>query len=240
MSLVKIPFLLSGAVANYVTMTPPTPMVPPEQRAKEVTAFERLFSSSARLLALCIKMVTVSGGIVEVLVITANHFPSHPLSQKILDALIVGPPSLARRIAFSPLFLAGTAIGIAGSYLRWQCYHALGRLFTFEVSIREQHKLITTGPYSYVRHPAYAGAFASTYGLSLTYVAPGSWLRECGILRTRGARIAIGAYVALVLYSSIAVLRRAPQEDALLRKEFGEEWNAWAKKVPYRIFPFIF
>lgn len=34
---------------------------------------------------------------------------------------------------------------------------ALGNLFTFEVMIRKNHKLITDGPYAYLMHPSYTG-----------------------------------------------------------------------------------
>ncbi|KAH9835371.1 uncharacterized protein C8Q71DRAFT_116959 [Rhodofomes roseus] len=240
MSLVKIPFLVAGAVGGYVVMTAPNAKVPVEQRAKGVSAFERFFSATARLYTLGFKALILSGSILEVLVIGASHFPAHPLSQKILDALVVGPYSLTRRITISPLFVAGAAIGYFGAYFRWQCYRTLGRLFTFEVSIREGHKLITAGPYQYTRHPAYTGSILSTIGLGLMYIAPGSWIRECGILATRGGKIAAWTYVAAFLYGSASLFQRAPQEDVVLKKHFGEEWEAYAKRVPYRIFPFIY
>lgn len=182
----------------------------------------------------------ISSSVLEAIVIVASHTPSHFLSQKILEYLVAGPASLARRITLSPLFVAGTVIGVFGAAFRYQCYRALGRLFTFEVSIRQEHKLVTVGPYSIVRHPAYTGAILCAWGLCATYVAPGSWLRECGILGTWGGKIAVGAYVAALLYGHVSVPKRAPLEDTLLRKQFSEEWDVYAKRVPYRIFPYIY
>ncbi|KZT69990.1 hypothetical protein DAEQUDRAFT_750622 [Daedalea quercina L-15889] len=232
MSLVKVPLLVCGTVAGYVTMTPPNSKVPVGQTAKDVSTFERFF--------LCNDALIVSGGILETLVIVASRFPEHPLSQKILDALNAGSPSLVRRITLSPLFLAGIVTGLFGGYFRWQCYRTLGRLFTFELSIREGHKLITEGPYSIVRHPSYTGSILCSWGLGLAYIAPGSWLRECGILATRGGRIAAWAYVAALLYGTPSLFLRARQEDTLLRKQFAEEWEAYAKRVPYRIIPYLY
>jgi len=38
----------------------------------------------------------------------------------------------------------------------------------------------------------------------------------------------------------VSILMRAPREDELLRRQFGEKWEAWAEKVPYRVFPGVF
>ena len=54
-----------------------------------------------------------------------------------------------------------------GGYIRWACYRALGRLFTFEMSIRDNHELVTDGPYGWVRHPAYTGILLIVAGVVL-------------------------------------------------------------------------
>ncbi|KAJ7923243.1 hypothetical protein B0H13DRAFT_1477462, partial [Mycena leptocephala] len=57
----------------------------------------------------------------------------------------------------SPLVAIGTALIANGAILRLFCYRALGQYFTFKTAIARNHKLVTTGPYSIVRHPAYTG-----------------------------------------------------------------------------------
>ena len=42
-------------------------------------------------------------------------------------------------------FILGVLIGVAGASLRLVCYQKLGRSFTFEMAIRPDHELITTG-----------------------------------------------------------------------------------------------
>ena len=32
---------------------------------------------------------------------------------------------------------------------------------------------------------------------------------------------------------------RAEVEDQVLRKEFGKEWEEWARKVPYKFIPYL-
>lgn len=52
------------------------------------------------------------------------------------------------------------------------CYCELGNLFTFEVSIRNDHKLIQSGPYHTVRHPGYLGVLLSVAGVSCWNACP--------------------------------------------------------------------
>lgn len=47
-------------------------------------------------------------------------------------------------------------IGI--SYRAW-AVNTLGKYFTATVQIKEGHQLVQSGPYSFVRHPSYTGAF---------------------------------------------------------------------------------
>lgn len=56
MSLAKIPFLLTGTVAGYVCMTPPNPSVPPDQRPKDLTTYERIFSGVVRIYSFTFKV----------------------------------------------------------------------------------------------------------------------------------------------------------------------------------------
>jgi protein-S-isoprenylcysteine O-methyltransferase Ste14 len=44
---------------------------------------------------------------------------------------------------------------LTGCIVRLWAYATLGHLFTFELAIRKGHKLVTTGPYVFARHPSY-------------------------------------------------------------------------------------
>ncbi|KAE9384451.1 hypothetical protein BT96DRAFT_929272 [Gymnopus androsaceus JB14] len=41
----------------------------------------------------------------------------------------------------TPVFLVGFFLTLCGACVRWSSYRTLGPLFTFELSIRDQHKL---------------------------------------------------------------------------------------------------
>jgi len=37
-----------------------------------------------------------------------------------------------------------------------------------------------------------------------------------------------------------AVMQRMKNEDAMLEKNFGEEWKEWARRVPCRLVPWVY
>jgi protein-S-isoprenylcysteine O-methyltransferase Ste14 len=52
----------------------------------------------------------------------------------------------------------------------------LGRLLTFTISIRDEHAVVTRGPYRLLRHPGYAGWLVAMIGISRTRrLVPGVW-----------------------------------------------------------------
>lgn len=128
---------------------------------------------------------------------------------------------------------------LTGTVIRWHCYRTLGKLFTFELSIMQNHTLIVTGPYAYVRHPSYTGLILNIIGGYLSHLSVGSWVRESGLLQTTVGLGAVTACVLIGLAVMASLLLRMPSEDAILRRQFGREWEEWARKVPYRIAPVI-
>ncbi|PIL34316.1 transcription factor [Ganoderma sinense ZZ0214-1] len=136
--------------------------------------------------------------------------------------------------------LAGCVLGIAGGLLRMRCYRELGRLYTFELSVRDDHKLITTGPYSIVRHPAYLGSFVFQAGNIVLLASKGSWFVESGLWGTLWGKAIASSAVGSMLWIALQLFLRVDEEDMVMRKEFGEEWDEWAKKTAYRLIPFVY
>ncbi len=87
---------------------------------------------------------------------------------------------------------------------------------TIEVS--NEQKVVTTGPYSFVRHPMYAGAFL------LMIFAP----------------LALGSWVALpfVLPLILAIMVRLQEEEKFLQEKLAG-YTEYRRKVPYRLIPFV-
>jgi protein-S-isoprenylcysteine O-methyltransferase Ste14 len=72
----------------------------------------------------------------------------------------------------SILPLIGTAIvALALGFACWARVH-LGRNWSGTITLKEDHALITTGPYAFVRHPIYTGIL---FGFVGTALAIGEW-----------------------------------------------------------------
>jgi protein-S-isoprenylcysteine O-methyltransferase Ste14 len=87
-----------------------------------------------------------------------------------------------------------------------------------EIQTERGHKVVSTGPYRFVRHPMYVG-------LILMYIGIPLWL---------------GSYYALIfsLIVIISLLIRTYKEDATLKNEL-EGYSSYAEKVCYRWIPGI-
>ena len=101
--------------------------------------------------------------------------------------------------------LTWTALGamLGGLALRTWAVATLGRWFTWNVAVQPGQRLVTSGPYRFVRHPSYAGAL-------LTFTA------ACLLLRSYRA----AAFAAIALPA--AFLRRICHEERLLQTTFPE------------------
>ncbi|MBN1611327.1 MAG: isoprenylcysteine carboxylmethyltransferase family protein [Polyangiaceae bacterium] len=67
------------------------------------------------------------------------------------------------------LAVAGSVILLAGIAFRLGAVFTLGRWYSRRVRLLEAHPVIQTGPYRFVRHPAYLGNLTVHVGLSLAY-----------------------------------------------------------------------
>jgi protein-S-isoprenylcysteine O-methyltransferase Ste14 len=73
---------------------------------------------------------------------------------------------------------AALAASLGGSLLRNWAMRTLGRFFTFEVAIRQKHRLLGHGPYRFLRHPSYTGAVMGLGGLLWLLGGPVLVLRD--------------------------------------------------------------
>jgi len=148
-------------------------------------------------------------------------------AERIISTFAFGSDLSKVHPSATPTLALGAFLILCGAFLRLQCYHILGSQFTFETGIIQGHKLVTTGPYSVVRHPSYAGAFLAYVGLMLYYASPGSWVRAL-VQGSPAGRLFGALYTGLMLVVVTGLVLRIPKEDEALKNEFGEEWKRWA------------
>ncbi len=113
----------------------------------------------------------------------------------------------------------GLVLSTCGMGLIFWSGLALGRLYSPEVTIQKDHHLVTNGPYHSIRHPRYLGGVIQGIGLSFLFR---SWIG-----------------LALTLLFIIIVLFRIKDEEALMSREFREEWATYCKNS-WRLIPFIY
>ncbi len=138
------------------------------------------------------------------------------LGQHAIAGLDVGRFHWSDRVPLAVQGIGLVAMAAALAVTLWAV--AVNRFFSSVIRIQTDrgHHLVTSGPYRYVRHPAYA---CSPFFLIGGGLALGSWL---------------AALVGLLLV--IPILLRTAREDRILRDQL-EGYAAYAQKVRYRIFP---
>jgi protein-S-isoprenylcysteine O-methyltransferase Ste14 len=115
---------------------------------------------------------------------------------------------------------AGTGLIIAGVAFRWYSIRVLGRFFTRDVAIRENHRIIRNGPYRILSHPSYSGYLLAATGIA---VALNNWAASSEFIVMN---------IAIYIY-------RMTIEEAALRAAFGERYIAYQAETK-RIVPFIY
>jgi protein-S-isoprenylcysteine O-methyltransferase Ste14 len=184
-------------------------------------------------------------------VLASNQMLPSPWQDSLLWLITFGDPAFSGpSTRVTPAFVLGTTLVVLGAQLRLAGKRALGAHFTYELAVQRGHKLVTSGPYSIVRHPGYTGGIAAALGADLAlFLAHGGWVREAvwPWMTQRGG--ALGSVLAGLFVLSVpavqvvmigALVARVPVEDQMMRNEFGAQWDAWARRVPYKLIPGIY
>jgi protein-S-isoprenylcysteine O-methyltransferase Ste14 len=118
-----------------------------------------------------------------------------------------------------PSLISSMVLGPASVALVWAAARHLGRQWRYEAALSEDHELIQTGPYRWVRHPIYAAML----GMLLATGAAYSWWPM---------------FVAAVIIFLAGTEIRVSAEDRLLGERFQENFISYRSHVRAYI-PFI-
>ncbi|KAJ7679862.1 hypothetical protein B0H17DRAFT_943806 [Mycena rosella] len=233
MSLLKIPLLLSVALGIHITMSPPNP-APSATEKLPPTGLERIAPRFPILLkagfgVFCLAEIAVIAA--QCVAPNSSYFPAATWLLGTLD-----PSRREAHLKITPIFLLGWTLKPYATTIFARTSHVvcLRIFFTFELSIRRDHHLITTGVYSVVRHPSHTGAFLAAIGVALWHLTPGAWVTECSGLPP-GTVVPI--WVVGLSIACAGLDARMRKEDRMLRDRFRTEWDAWSACVRYKIFP---
>lgn len=120
---------------------------------------------------------------------------------------------------FHFLVAIGAILQVAFFLLAVSARRHLGRNWSAEVRIGEEHELVRTGPYRMLRHPIYTAMLGMFVGTA----------------------IASSQYHALVGVAMLVVayLRKTRLEENILHETFGEEWDAYCRQT-WSLVPLVF
>lgn len=127
----------------------------------------------------------------------------------IIEALFFRYPESFR---WDGVTTAALVLMSAGLFLRVWAVITLGRFFTWFITVYDDHQVIRTGPFRFIRHPAYGGALLLFVGTLLFVHA---W---------------IGAALSLV-FQLFAYVRRIRYEERMMIERLGERYVTYTREV---------
>lgn len=250
--------LFLALLSHREAWTPPT--APPEGSAHIENVVPRVLSMDmSRKFAFVLKCVATAHFLGELLALAPMGFKPDFVSNNCPLAIPTSSSTIHTTLTsiyptghLSPSQTFALTLIIFGGFIRLSCHKNLGKMFTWEMSILRDHRLITRGPYQFVRHPSYTGLVFTSVGYLWFLLSRGGYGRECFLapgplnpITSWNPKNALGmVYLAMTAFyyveANVWLWRRTPIEDRALKKQFGIEWDEWAKKVRWRVIPYVF
>jgi len=106
---------------------------------------------------------------------------------------------------------AAFAVGLAGLGFWTWTHLALGTLWSPQLQLRANHRLVTSGPYRRIRHPMYTAILI--------------WVASLGLVMANWIPILFAALAAVFLVA------RVPQEEQMMLEQFGDEYREYMRRT---------
>jgi protein-S-isoprenylcysteine O-methyltransferase Ste14 len=107
---------------------------------------------------------------------------------------------------------------VLGSVLRIWSIRVAGESFKGQIVVTEKQRLVTSGPYAWVRHPSYLGVIIAYAGVA------GIFSSSAGL-------------AALLILVTPALIVRLLKEEKLLAGHFGDAWQQYTSKTSSMLMP---
>jgi protein-S-isoprenylcysteine O-methyltransferase Ste14 len=105
----------------------------------------------------------------------------------------------------------GVALGVVSLVLYGWSQATLGKAWSPHLQMRQEHCLVTTGPYARIRHPIYLALTGFLTGIALVTA---NWF-----------------FIALLVVSIVVLALRIPKEEQMMVEDFGEEYQAYRQRT---------
>lgn len=135
------------------------------------------------------------------------------LASMVLPLVAIATPFLDFANYALPAWAMWTGVALIPAYLWmfWRSHADLGRNWSPGLEVRQDHGLITRGVYARIRHPMYAAIWLGAIAQPLLIQ---NWI---------GGFLVVPAFLAMWLI-------RVPREEAMMRDQFGAEWDAYVQR----------
>jgi len=132
----------------------------------------------------------------------------------------IGATKIGRIYDWNIYFAFGMALIVVGLMIRIHSILTLRQYFTYSISKVENHKIITTGLYKFIRHPGYLGQLIIFFGISTSI---SNWL----------------SILVMMIPITIGYIYRIKVEESFLIEQMGDSYLNYQERTK-RIIPMIY
>ena len=132
----------------------------------------------------------------------------------------IGATKTGRIYDWNTFFAIGIALFVIGLIIRIHSMRTLQQYFTYSVAKVENHKIIESGLYKFIRHPGYLGQWMIFAGISISL---SNWL----------------SVLLMMIPVSIGYFYRINVEESFMVEQMGESYLNYQRRTK-RIIPMIY
>ena len=132
----------------------------------------------------------------------------------------IGAMKIGRIYDWNTFFAIGMALVVIGFVIRIHSILTLNQYFTYSVAKVENHKIIETGLYKFIRHPGYLGQLIIFFGISISI---SNWL----------------SILVMMIPVTLGYLYRIKVEERFMLEQLGEDYLNYQKRTK-RLIPMIY
>ncbi len=132
----------------------------------------------------------------------------------------IGATKMGRIYSWNTFFAMGMVLIVIGFLIRIQSIQILKQYFTYSIATVENHKVIESGLYKFIRHPGYLGQLVIFLGISTSI---SNWV----------------SILVMMIPITFGYLYRIKVEEGFMLEQLGEEYLNYQGRTK-RLLPMIY